>query len=226
MDTGDTVTARTTQSTSAIANSGPSKAVQIQRDNDAWVTFCAFDIIRYRGEDMTGVPYEERRDLYHEVVAKLDSPYIECVRYSDVDKLEFLEGILADGGEGVMLKDLRGMYQEGKRSKTMYKVKEFVTTDAFVTGFIPGEHGFTGLVGALELSVYRNGVAVPIGSISAIELEERKRMTAPDGTLRPEYYGMVYEIKGQALSKNGRFIHCVPVRKRPDKTPDMCDVSW
>lgn len=226
VDTGDTVTARTTQSTSAIANSGPEKAVQIQENNDAWVYYCVFDIIRYKGQDVTGKPYRERRELYKEVVESIDCPYVECVIGSDTGKLDLLMEILERGGEGVMLKDLNAPYQPGKRSKGMYKVKEYVTTDAFVTGYIPGDHGFAGLVGALELSVYRGGSIAPIGSISAIPLEERKAMSAEDGSLKPEFYGNVYEIKGQALSKNGRFLHCVPLRKRPDKTEEMCTVDW
>jgi ATP-dependent DNA ligase len=44
-----------------------------------------------------------------------------------------------------------------------------------------------------------------------------------EGALREEYYGRVMEVRGQILTKQGRFQHAVFLHWRPDKTADMLD---
>lgn len=230
VDTGSTVTATTTQSTSAIANSGPETSRMIQENNDAWVVYHAFDVISVNGEDVTGCSYMERRKMLVEIIAELHRVYPESVDLVKIplfagpndDKLAFLHGILDSGGEGVMLKNIHAKYEPGKRSKSMYKVKSMVTVDAFVTGWIPGSAGWDGLVGALIVSVHLGDRVHEVGSVSAIPMVDRIEMTAPDGSLKSEYYGRVMEIRGQRITKNRRFQHCVPLGWRPDKSSDQC----
>jgi ATP-dependent DNA ligase len=63
-----------------------------------------------------------------------------------------------------------------------------------------------------------------IAAVSQVTLEERKAMTAPDGSLKPEYYNRVVTFRGQQLSdKSYRFRHAVFVGWREDKTPEQCD---
>lgn len=213
----------------ATCNAGPDTAMAIQ-EKFGPMQFWTFDILRYKGKDVSGEQFSQRRRLLEKVVDQLllDHPdfgaWLSCTQISYDNKVELYEKIIGGGGEGVILKKLDSKYQEGKRPRDWQKVKAFLEVDAFVTGWIPGENAFTGLVGALKMSVRINGVDHWIASVSQITLEERKAMSMEDGSLRPEYYGRVAVIRGQELTgKNHRFRHAIFVTWREDKAADDCD---
>lgn len=225
IDTGSVVTHSTQQSTSAIANSGAEKAVQIQQANDAWVEYHAFDLIKYKGESCENWPYYKRRAKLQEIIdalSKLD-PRWKITRVTIEKKLDFFKEIIESGGEGVILKNYSGKYEQDKRSKTHYKLKRYQTQDGFIVGWLPGDGANTGLVGAVEVACYIGGKIHRFASVSQFTHVERVQMTAQDGSLKEEYYNRVVEVRGQVLTKNGRFQHAVFLGWRPDKTADMCD---
>lgn len=225
VDTGSVHTRSTQQSTSAIANSGPEKAVFIQQLNDAWVDYYAFDLIRYKGESTEDWPYYKRRAKLQEIIDILSKydPHWKITRVTVEKKLAFFKEIIASGGEGVILKNYSGKYEQEKRSKGQYKLKRYSTQDGFIVGWIPGQGSNTGLVGAVEVACYIDGKVHKFASVSQFTHIERLAMTATDGSLKPEYYDRVVEVRGQVLTKNGRFQHAVFLGWRPDKTADMCD---
>lgn len=227
IDTGSVVTSSTQQSTSAIVNSGRAKAVEIQRSNDAWVEYHAFDVIMFQGESVEHLPWSERRGILEAVISDLQKQpnggYWKITRVEFDHKLNFFNEIVAAGGEGVILKDIKGTYQQDKRSKFQYKLKRYTTQDGFVVGWIPGEGGNEGLVGAVEVATNINGIVHKFASVSQFTMEQRLEMTDLDGSLKPEYYGQVMEVRGQILTKNGRFQHAVFLNWRPDKSAEMCD---
>lgn len=63
--------------------------------------------------------------------------------------LEFLGGVEAKGGEGIMLRHPSSYYEEGKRSSNLLKVKTFKDDEAIVTGYTDGTGKYLGMVGAL-----------------------------------------------------------------------------
>lgn len=217
----------------ATCNAGPDMAAAIQ-EKFGPMQFHAFDLLFYRGRDIRHWPFWKRRKMLQEVVTYIinhsraqsaaDWLFVTNMALKE-DKLPFYESIIAEGGEGVILKDLDAAYETGKRGKSWQKVKRFQEVDAFVTGYIPGKEGNEGLVGALELSVTinENALPTPVAAVSQVTLEERKAMTAPDGSLKPEYYGRVVTFRGQELSKNGRFRHAIFVTWREDKTKEQCN---
>lgn len=227
VDTGSVVTTSTQQSTSAIVNSGPEKSIKIQRDNDAWVEYHAFDVIMFKGESVEHLPWSERRGILEAIIEALQSQpngkYWHVTRVALDQKYTFFREIIESGGEGVILKDSRGKYEQDKRSKGQYKLKRYQTQDGYIVGWIPGEGGNEGLVGAVEVATNINGQVHKFASVSQFTMEQRLEMTAPDGSLRPEYYNQVMEVRGQILTKNGRFQHAVFLNWRPDKSADMCD---
>lgn len=225
VQTGTVTTHSTQQSTSAIANSGPDKAVMIQNKNDAWVEYHAFDIIAYQGESTINWPYYKRRAKLQEVIDQLNShnSFWRITRVAVEKKLEFFKEIVDSGGEGVILKNYSGKYEPDKRSKTHYKLKRYQTQDGFIVGWIPGEGANSGLVGAVEVACYIGGKIHKFASVSQFTHVERVKMTDLDGSLKKEYYNQVIEVRGQVLTKNGRFQHAVFLGWRPDKSADMCD---
>jgi bifunctional non-homologous end joining protein LigD len=146
----------------STSNAGPDKAREIQ-DRLGQMHFVAFDVLRINQKDVTGLTWKERRELLDKVVKIIHDlristfSWLRTSDWANVDKLSFFENLIADGGEGVMLKREGHRYHQGKRTKDWMKLKRFQEVDAYVTGWKPGEAGNTGLVGALELSVILDG---------------------------------------------------------------------
>lgn len=126
------------------------KAIQRQEELGK-IVLNAFDIISYKGIDMTSISLRLRKKFLHKVIQELGSPYVVEVPYFECGKKklffdahrkneveltakEYYEYIVASGGEGVMLKPLIGIY-EGKRSNAYLKIKKFFTREVVILGF-------------------------------------------------------------------------------------------
>jgi len=69
---------------------------------------------------------------------------------NDMEKIgELASGIVANGGEGLMLRAVNGYYEIGKRSSYLIKFKNFQTCDLRVVGYTDGEGKHEGRIGAL-----------------------------------------------------------------------------
>jgi DNA ligase-1 len=75
---------------------------------------------------------------------------------------ELLKEVEALGGEGVMLREPRSFYIEG-RSKSLLKVKSFFDAEAKVVGHSPGRGKHKGRLGALQCQM-PSGVTFEVGS--------------------------------------------------------------
>lgn len=134
--------------------------------------FMAFDLIKLNDEWLIDLPLVERYKKLIKILSIIKSAglndRIEPIRTTMINKEQFYNHILAEGGEGCVVKDLTSKYDIlGKRAGEWIKVKRTVsqsileektgdTIDVFVTGFKEGTHGTSneGLVGALEFSTY------------------------------------------------------------------------
>ena len=94
--------------------------------------------------------------------------------------------------------------------------------DCFVTGFVPGEGEFSGLIGSLLVSILQDDQAVEIGAIQPGDLDFRRSISEADGSLRDDIYGKVAEVSFLCKTKNSRLRHAVLKRWRPDKTMYEC----
>lgn len=232
IDTGSVITAGTMTSTTAVTNCAPNKAHQIQAKHGRAQLF-VFDLIR--GTDGKPATYDFRSRRH--ILLKLWMLHGEELRQAGINLVDqtlskelLCQKVLAAGGEGIMLKDIRAIYAEGKRAKTILKWKKIYTNDGFVSGYVPAEEGkgWEGLVGALEISAYdaQTGEARVIGSVQPGTLQFRRQISNSDGTLKQEYYGRVVEIRGNDWTKNFRLFHCVLLCWRPDKNKEDCRVDF
>lgn len=227
IDTGSVITAGTLTSTTAVTTCAPERSIEIQKKH-GMAHLIIFDVVRWGGEYFNR-PLRIRRRLL-ETLQDLNKEVMEEHNISITkqygNKRKLYEKVMTAGGEGVMLKHLDGMYEDGKRSKMLLKWKKIYTTDAFITGWVPSkkDRGWDGLVGALEVSVIDNVTAkeVEIGAVQPGTLEFRKKISNPDGSLKEEYYNKVVEIRGNEWTKGIRLRHCVLVRWRPDKGAYDC----
>jgi len=93
-----------------------------------------------------------------------------------VNKQDFYKEVLAGGGEGVMLKDLRAPYVQEGRPKSMYKAKRVEEVDCFVVGGEPGDEdaGWKLLIGNLNMScITETGKVHMVARVSNLTLEDR-----------------------------------------------------
>jgi DNA ligase 1 len=108
--------------------------------------FCIFDMPKYK-EPFTA-RYERMRKLnlnpqYHVIV-----PQTRCTGIKQL--VEMTDKVVAQGGEGIMLRDPNSFYEQ-KRSSTLLKVKRFQDLEARVIGYIPGKGKHVGRMGALTV---------------------------------------------------------------------------
>lgn len=212
----------------ALCNSGPERAQATQRTNGK-ASFYVFDVMQLNGEGVEHWSYEQRRAALVRIVELLTIEHPDC-QIKLVDSLpatvENIEVCFSAGFEGAMLKTKHGKYQYGKRSPQWLKVKGFTSGDFFITGYEPGNGSFTGLVGSIEFGYYaEDGSVVNAGKFGNLELEQRKFMSAVDGSLHRCWYGKVVEVQAQARTKTNRLRHAHLTRLRPDKSAEDCDQS-
>lgn len=139
-------------------------------------------------------------------------------------RLGEFEDLLSKGGEGVMFKHTKSLY-EFKRSWMWVKLKKFTEISAFISGSVPATKGkaWEGLIGAFEVSVMQGDVAVHVASCSAMPLEMRRAATASDGKLHPSFLGRVVEVRYQVMTtRSVRGRHAVMIRFRDDQTSADC----
>lgn len=211
--------------------------------------FIAFDLVALDDQDLTQVPFEQRRERLVAALAHLrpqDPVHVTAVTRDAGIARDWFERFEGAGLDGVVAKPLAGPYTPGKR--TMLKVKHQRTADAVVTGYRVHKSGRG--VGSLLLGLYGDdGGLFNVGGIAAFsnarrlelvdELEplvmrdaagevahaetDRSRFSSNKDVsyvpLRPE---RVVEVAFDQLEGH-RFRHAVTfLRWRPDKEPREC----
>ena len=183
----------------------PENAIAWQREHGQ-ARLVAFDLLYRNYQDMTSLPFIERRVYLEEVVARLIVIYgWEQLRIEElvrVGKLAHYQRIVArtqsEGHEGVILKHLGASYEPGRRSPNWLKVKREEVVIATITGFTPGCGKYDGLIG----SVMFKGGGVE-GTASGMDDAERVYMTE-----HPEHYvGKRARFVGQSKTRFGALRH-------------------
>jgi DNA ligase-1 len=111
--------------------------------------------------------YTERRDLLEKLFENIKTPNVVLARKWEAKTKEELmpiyEQIVANGGEGVIMKDPSHVY-ECKRSKSWIKFKEVEDCDLEVTGWYPGEGKREGFIGGFNCKDASGEYQVKVGS--------------------------------------------------------------
>jgi ATP-dependent DNA ligase len=211
-----------------------------------------FDILALGDDDLTGLPFGERRKQLEATLSTLpvDAPvHLTRTTTDAATARDWFERFEGAGLDGVVAKALAAPYQQGKRA--MLKIKHSRTAEAVVVGYRIHKSGRG--VGSLLVGLYDgNGTLYPVGGISAFtdvrrlalidELAplvvtddqgetvkgatDRSRFSGNKDTsfvrLRPE---RVVEVKFDQM-EGPRFRHTVGfLRWRPDRDPQSCLVA-
>jgi ATP-dependent DNA ligase len=215
LDTGRTIARHPLQAAIALLSTGPDQARRLQARPEHRLRFHAFDILRFRGDDLSRNPLRDRLDALARAITAADNPYLEAVPTFAIGRPAIHNRILDAGGEGTVWKQLDRPYEPGRRVDHWLKRKRATTIEAFVTDYRPGTsgRGNEALVGALEFSTRQPDESVrPVAWVSAWSDAERRAMTRPDRTeaprLSPAYLGRRALVVGYDESaKAGRLRH-------------------
>lgn len=111
---GGGVTKSSLASTVAVLHLAPEQALAIQRDQDAPLHFHCFDVPMFEGRDLRRQSLKVRETFRSKVQSLLAPTNIGAVfvfpELVIADKMAFYKKILAEGGEGVILKKLSSYY--------------------------------------------------------------------------------------------------------------------
>jgi bifunctional non-homologous end joining protein LigD len=127
-------------------------------DREQPVAFIAFDLLRDGDEDVRGLPLTARRERLERLLRPSLSSVLRISEQAAGDGQALHERALAEGWEGLIVKDARSPYQSGRRSPTWRKLK-LVQQQEFVIGGWTEPRQTRQHFGALLLGVHEKGHA-------------------------------------------------------------------
>jgi hypothetical protein len=196
-----------------ILNALPEKSIRIQQERGP-VEFYAWDIAKFKGMDVSYMPYGERRELYEAVIAeiRLFNRHLHVVPAMPEggDPMEFYRAIIHDRrglpfSEGVVVK-----YRDSVDE--WFKVKANDTLDVRVIRCLEGAGKFAGSLGAMVVEG-PTGVESEIGSFQLTN-EQRQWIWAHREVLT----GQIAEVRALTVTESGAIRAGVFVRFHPSKS--------
>jgi ATP-dependent DNA ligase len=138
-------------------------------------SFIAFDLLALGDEDLTGLPFEQRRARLEQALAPARPPVHVTPATTDRDTaLRWFSEFEGAGLDGVVAKPLNGTYQPDKR--VMFKVKHTRTADCVVAGYRVHKSG-PDAIGSLLLGLYTDdGSLASVGVIGAFPMARRREL--------------------------------------------------
>jgi DNA ligase-1 len=196
-----------------ILNALPEKSIRIQQERGP-VEFYAWDIAKFKGRDVSQVPYGQRRDLYEAVIAeiRLFNRHFQIVPAmpEDGDPVEFYRAITDDPrglpwSEGVVVKYRDSVDQ-------WFKVKANDTLDVRVTRCLEGTGKFAGSLGAMVVE----GPTCAESEIGSFQLTNEQRRWIWQH--RDLLTGQIAEVRALTVNESGAIRAGVFVRFHPSKS--------
>lgn len=190
-----------------------------------------FDILRYNNQSVLHNKQDARRRFLASLLEAVPAGEgIQLMPHwpslSIDEKIELFNLIVNIDGEGLVFKEHDKCYDH---ARAWWKLKKDYPIDAVLTGYYEmGKEGATGkmlgLVGTLEIAVWRDGLLVPVGMISAIMDSEAKLQELTRQAFAGELAGLVVECRHNGLQESGRLRHPRFSRWREDKDASEC--TW
>lgn len=207
-------------STNSIMNSGPSLAVSKQNEIGP-CKYYVFDVMFFRGKDVRTLPLSQRRKVLEEVVKRMNNEHVVAIPQITSDLEGYFREIVNDGGEGVIIKDLRSAYGVG-----WCKMKKSYDVSCVISGFKPGNGKYADSLGSIAVSVYHAKRLVEIGFASGFDDKVRSDMAKNF----EKYRGMVVDVFAQEIQASkrssdnpvGRLRHPTFFRFRDDLNAQDC----
>jgi bifunctional non-homologous end joining protein LigD len=133
-------------------------------------TLMLFDILEMSGGMNVQKENQEARSMMvHSIVTSHNWKHVKVVDSKRNNFKQMFDEIIADGGEGIMIKDIKGIYQDDKRTKTWRKVKRTEDHDCFVLGAQGGKGKYEGSLGALIIGQLIDGKVQIVARCSGMD---------------------------------------------------------
>ncbi len=108
------------------------------------IHYFVFDLLVFKGRDLTGLPLTERRKLLKSI--KLRSGGIRISEQFDTSAADMVSAVRQQQLEGVVAKRKTSVYEEGKRTGSWAKMRINKGQEFVIGGFIPGSHGVDSVI--------------------------------------------------------------------------------
>jgi ATP-dependent DNA ligase len=140
-------------------------------------SFVAFDLLALGDDDLTGLPFAQRRAALVQALAGSAPPVHVTPATEDRDLAQrWFAEFEGAGLDGIVAKPLDGSYQPDKR--VMFKIKHERTADCVVAGYRLHK-GSTDAIGSLLLGLYADdGTLASVGVIGAFSMAVRRELFA------------------------------------------------
>jgi hypothetical protein len=153
-----------------ILNALPDKAQAIQKLRGP-ARYYGWDVVMYKGRDVSHLPYEERRALLESITKEIRqyNPFYNIVERCKPgeDPVKFYDRITRLSlpfGEGVVLKKA-----DDPAGSTWFKVKKTDFEDLFVDDILPGSGKYADTAGKLVVRNMDNGAVGEVGSFAVTD---------------------------------------------------------
>jgi bifunctional non-homologous end joining protein LigD len=168
--------------------------------------YYVFDLLYFRGHDLTDLPLLRRKELLKRVLPS--SPKIRFSDHVGKEGVLFYNVVKERGLEGIIAKHSQSVYEPGRRSRQWLKVKTRLTQEGVIAGFTePG--GGRKYFGALLLGVYEGDELMYIGHVgggfSSRDLQDIREKLGPlvqkecPFTVQPETNARVAWVKPELV---------------------------
>lgn len=195
--------------------------------------FYVFDILYFKGYDLTGLELLQRKKILKAILPKLKN--IVYSSHTIGEGIETFKAIEKLGGEGVIAKKSASKYYENRRSKDWLKIKTVKQQEMVIGGFTEPSGSRNGL-GALLVGYYEGGKLMYSGKVGTgfsdeilkdlrKKLDRIERKTAPFETppKMPKTHWvsstLVAQLKFSEWTESGSLRHPVFIALRTDKNP-------
>ncbi len=146
-------------SAQSVLGSNPENTTSAQR---ATIRYVVFDVVRFGGNDMSGMTYSQRRTFMATMFEELldDQDHLILLTPSYEATQENYKQMIAAGAEGGVVKLHSSHYAAGQRGHGWFRVKPAPTLDVVAMEFVAGtgERGTARGLGAIKFGQYRDGV--------------------------------------------------------------------
>jgi bifunctional non-homologous end joining protein LigD len=139
---------------------------------DGTLIYYVFDLLWYKGNDLTKLPLSERRELLSSILPDNDK-----IRLSETFQSSFEEFLYAAsqlGLEGIIAKKADSLYYPGERSKEWLKIKINKRHEVVIAGYTQNEDS-SKLFSSLLVGVYENGQLHYTGKIGTGFSDSRQK---------------------------------------------------
>jgi len=131
-----------------------------QKSGRGTLIYYVFDLLHFKGHDLTGLPLLTRKKLLKEIL-----PHSSEIKFSDhilKEGLLFFNIVRKKGLEGIIAKHSQSVYRAGRRSRQWLKLKTQLTQEGVIAGFT-GPRGNRKYFGSLVLGIFKGKELIYIG---------------------------------------------------------------